>query len=82
MSEDKDQGRVSRRKFLEAGSAVLVAAAGIQVAQGQEKTPIRSADHHLPDESQPVRTNDPLDKENSSSVWSPETDAGGQPPFK
>jgi oxalate decarboxylase len=82
VSTDKDQGRVSRRKFLESGSAVLVAAAGLQVAQGQEKTPIRSADHQLPNESQPVKNNDPLDKENPSSVWSPETDAGGQPPFK
>ena len=54
----------------------------MQSAQGQEKTPIRSADHHLPDESQPVKNNDPLDKENPSSVWAPETDAGGQPPFK
>jgi oxalate decarboxylase len=82
VSEDKDQVRVSRRKFLEAGSAVLVAAAGMQVAQGQEKTPIRSADHQQPNESQPVKNNDPLDKENPSSVWAPETDAGGQPPFK
>jgi len=82
VSEDKDQGRVSRRKFLEAGSAVLVAAAGMQVAQGQEKTPIHSTDHQLPNESQPVKNNDPLDKENPSSVWAPETDAGGQPPFK
>jgi oxalate decarboxylase len=54
----------------------------MQVAQGQEKTPTRSVDHHLPNESQPVRPNDALDKENSSSVWAPETDAGGQPPFK
>ena len=82
MSEDKDQVRVSRRRFLEAGSAVLVAAAGMQVAQGQEKTPIHSTDHQLPNESQPVKNNDPLDKENPSSVWAPETDAGGQPPFK
>ena len=82
MSEDKDQVKVSRRKFLEAGSAVLVAAAGMQAAQGQEKAPIRSADHHLPNESQPVPNNDPLDKQNASSVWAPETDAGGQPPFK
>jgi oxalate decarboxylase len=82
VSTDKEQVRVSRRKFLESGSAVLVAAAGLQVAQGQEKTPIRSADHQLPNESQPVKNNDPLDKENPSSVWAPETDAGGQPPFK
>jgi oxalate decarboxylase len=61
---------------------VFVAAAGMQAAQAQEKTPIRSADHHLPDESQPVKPNDPLDKQNPSSVWAPDTDAGGQPPFK
>jgi len=82
VPEDKDQIRVSRRKFLETGSAVLVAAAGMQVAQGQEKTPIRTADHHQSNESQPVQNNDPLDKENPNSVWAPETDAGGQPPFK
>jgi oxalate decarboxylase len=74
--------KVSRRKFLEAGSAVLVAAAGMQVAQGQEKMPVRSADHHQPNESEPVKGNDPLDKENPNSVFAPETDAGGQPPFK
>ena len=46
MSEDKglDQGKLSRRRFLEAGSAVLVAAAGAQVAQGQEK-PVQTSDH-------------------------------------
>ena len=82
MSKDKDQARVSRRKFLETGSAVLVAAAGMQVAQGQEKTPIRSADHHQSNESEPVPKNSPLDQQNSSSVWAPATDAGGQPPFK
>ncbi len=82
MQEDKDQSRLSRRKFLETGSAVFVAAAGLQVAQGQEKTPIRSADHHLSNESQPVKPNDALDQENANSVWAPETDAGGQPPFK
>ena len=80
MSED--QGKVSRRRFLEAGSAVLAAAAGMQVAGAQEKGQIRSADHHLPNESEPGPNNTVLDKENPSSVWAPETDAGGQPPFK
>src|SRR5580704_17145243 len=82
VSEDKDQVRVSRRRFLEAGSAVLVAAAGMQAAQGQEKAPIRSADHHLPNESEPGPKNTVLDQQNPSSVWAPATDAGGQPPFK
>jgi oxalate decarboxylase len=81
VGQEKDQAKVSRRRFLEASSAMLVAATGMQVAQGQEKQ-IRSADHHLPNESQPVQNNDPLDKENPSSVWAPPTDSGGQPPFK
>jgi oxalate decarboxylase len=81
VKQEKDQAKVSRRRFLEASSAMLVAAAGVQVAQGQEKQ-IRSADHHLPNESQPVQNNDPLDKENPSSVWAPPTDSGGQSPFK
>jgi oxalate decarboxylase len=81
VEQEKDQAKVSRRRFLEASSAMLVAATGMQVAQGQEKQ-IRSADHHLPNESQPVQNNDPLDKENPSSVWAPPTDSGGQPPFK
>ncbi|MBB5329637.1 cupin domain-containing protein [Tunturiibacter gelidoferens] len=81
MEQEIEQAKVSRRRFLEASSAMLVAAAGVQVAQGQEKQ-IRSADHHLPNESQPVQNNDPLDKENPSSVWAPPTDSGGQPPFK
>ncbi len=81
MEQEKDQAKVSRRRFLEASSAMLVVAAGVQAAQGQEKQ-IRSADHHLPNESQPVQNNDRLDKENPSSVWAPPTDSGGQPPFK
>jgi oxalate decarboxylase len=81
VKQEKDQAKVSRRRFLEASSAMLVAATGMQVAQGQEKQ-IRSADHHLSNESQPVQNNDPLDKENPSSVWAPPTDSGGQPPFK
>jgi oxalate decarboxylase len=79
---DQEKGRLSRRRFLEAGSAVLVAAAGMQAAQGQEKTPIRSADHHLPNESEPGPKNTVLDQQNPSSVWAPATDAGGQQPFK
>src|SRR5260370_19819359 len=79
---DDQQSRVSRRKFLGSGSAVLVAAAGLQVAQGQEKKVPRSADHHLPNETEPGPNNTVLDKQNPDSVWAPTTDAGGQPPFK
>lgn len=82
VPDESEQSRVSRRRFLETGSAVLAAAAGLQVAQAQEKVPIRSADHHLTNESQPVKPNTPLDDENPNSVWAPPTDSGGQPPFK
>jgi oxalate decarboxylase len=82
MATEKDQTVVSRRKFLETGSAVLAAAAGLQVAQGQEKAQVRSADHRLANETEPGPNNTVLDRQNPSSVWSPETDAGGQPPFK
>ncbi len=33
-------------------------------------------------ETEPGPKNSALDGQNPSSVWSPETDAGGQPPFK
>ena len=64
-------------------------AAGMQVAGAGElqvrrrrRRNTRSADHHLPNESEPGPNNTVLDKENPNSVWSPATDAGGQPPFK
>ena len=31
---------------------------------------------------QPLPVNKTVDNQNPSSVWPPETDAGGQPPFK
>jgi oxalate decarboxylase len=84
MTEDKDQTKLSRRRFLEAGSAVLVAAAGMQVAQGQQNDKIYPAGNHTGiNESQPgPKGNTVLDGQNQDSVWAPQTDAGGQPPFK
>lgn len=72
---------LSRRRFIGTGSAVLAAAAGLQGSDAQEQVP-RSPDHHLPNESEPGPNNSILDKENPNSVWAPQTDAGGQPPFK
>jgi oxalate decarboxylase len=88
MASEENQPNVSRRRFLETGSAALVAIAGLPAAAAaaQEKTPqqslIRSGDHHLPNESEPGPNNTVLDKQNQDSVWAPATDAGGQPPFK
>src|SRR5260370_42266757 len=73
----------SRRKLLENPSAALVALGGLQSGTAAGQTPtIRSADHHLINESEPGPKNQMLDDENPSSNWSPQTDAGGQPPFK
>jgi oxalate decarboxylase len=87
MSEGHDASTVSRRKFLGAGSAIVAAAAGLGAAQGQEseskgEPSIRTPDHHLSNETEPTVKNTTLDEQNPSSVWSPATDAGDQPPFK
>src|SRR6202789_4673962 len=87
MAEEKDQAmdqtRLSRRKFLETGSAVLVAAAGLQAAQGQQSKIYPTDTHTGINESQPgPKGNTVLDAQNPDSVWPPETDSGGQQPFK
>ncbi len=80
---DAPNNPLSRRKFLGNTSAALAAVAGLQAtATAQEKTPIRSKDHHLPNEQEPQPKNAMLDDQNPSSNWAPPTDAGGQPPFK
>lgn len=73
---------LSRRSFIGTGSAALIASAGLQAAQAKQQQVPRSPDHHLPNETEPGPNNNLLDKENPNSVWAPETDAGGQPPFK
>lgn len=57
----------------------MAAAAMVPLAQGQQ---VRSDDHSKPNEEQPGENNNPLDAENPSSVWSPETDNGTVEPFK
>ena len=82
MSDGNDQSKLSRRRFLEAGSAVLVAAAGVQ-AQGQQSKIYPTDPHTGVNESQPgPKNNAVLDGQNQDSTWPPETDSGGQPPFK
>ena len=75
---------VTRRQFLSA--AALAAAAtpllAQEVVQQAVPQPLRSADHHLPNERQPGPNNLPLEGQNPSSVWPPETDNGAVPPFK
>jgi oxalate decarboxylase len=70
--------------MLRAGSATLATAATLSVAAAQEgaKTPVRSPDHHLPNETTPGPKNPELEGANPNSVWSPETDHGSVRPFK
>jgi oxalate decarboxylase len=83
MSENNESNPLSRRKFLGSSSAALAAIAGMQMtAVAQQVTPVRSPDHHLINESETQPKNATLDAQNPSSNWSPETDSGGQPPFK
>ena len=88
--EEHDHKPLSRRKFLEGSSAALVALGGLSAAAAAQQmayppkyTPAqRTPGHTAPDEAEPLPKDQPLDDQNPSSVWSPETDAGGQPPFK
>ncbi len=43
---------------------------------------LKSPDHNLPNEKQPLEVNGPLDAENPNAVWSPETDSGSVQTFK
>jgi oxalate decarboxylase len=82
VSEENEQFKLSRRRFLEAGSAAFVAAAGLQ-AQGQQGKINPMGSHTGVNASQPgPKNNTVLDAQNEDSAWPPETDSGGQPPFK
>ena len=79
-----ESAEFTRRKFLGAGSAAMlaVATAGVASAQQEEKKVPRSPDHHLPNETDPGPKNAAVEAENPSAVWGVETDAGQVPPFK
>jgi oxalate decarboxylase len=75
----RQENVTTRRKFLGSTGAALAAAAVVPLAQAQQ---VRSPNHTLPNEQQPGPNNIPLDLENPSSVWAPETDNGTVQPFK
>ena len=81
MTSADSSKALSRRKFLESTSAALVAVAGGSALAQETKAP-RTPNHTAPYENEPGPKNLQLDDQNASSNWSPETDAGGQPPFK
>ncbi len=77
------QSRLSRRHFLEKGSAVLALTASLPIVAAAQQTRDMSGDNHKSaNEAQPGPINKVLDEANLDSAYPPTTDAGGQPPFK
>ena len=72
---------VTRRKFVSSAAAVAAAMAAAPAMHAQERPVPRSANHHLPNEQQPLKRNMPIENESPSSVWAPETDNGTVQPF-
>jgi oxalate decarboxylase len=80
LSQNTNDGRLSRRDFLEASSGAIAAASVNSVTNlpGQDPTQPGYARR----KSDPGPVNAELDVQNQSSFDPPESDAGGVPPFK
>src|SRR5258708_2139548 len=75
--------KLSRRSFLEKGSTALAVTAGLPLIAAAQQTRDMSGDTHSGvNEKQPGPINKTLDSSEPNSVFPPETDSGGQPPFK
>jgi len=74
---------ISRRSFLEKTSAALVAAAGLPLMAAAQQTNDLNGDKHAGINEQELGPENPgLEAQEPDSVFSPVSDAGGQPPFK
>ena len=74
---------VSRRSFLEKTSAALIAAASLPILAPAQQTKDLSGDTHAGINEQELGPKNPgLEAQEPDSMYPPETDAGGQPPFK
>ena len=74
---------VSRRSFLGKTSAALVAAASLPILAAAQQTKDLSRDTHTGVNEQELGPKNPsLEAQEPDSMYPPETDAGGQPPFK
>ena len=83
MAEQYGNDGLSRRSFLGKTSAALAAAAALpRAAAAQQADDSGAGAHTAENETQPGPKNPALDASQPDSVWPPETDAGGQPPFK
>lgn len=81
MTEQQLKDRLSRRRFLMRSSAALAAALPLTAA-AQQTRDMSGGDHTGSNETQPGPNNPTLDAAEPDSVFPPESDAGGQPPFK
>ena len=81
MSHESNEGKLTRRNFLEA-SSVALAAAGVTSATAGLSEQDPSQPGYQRRKSDPGPTNPELDTQNQSSFDPPPTDAGGVPPFK
>jgi oxalate decarboxylase len=83
MLDENGTDVLTRRSFLGKGTVALAAAAGLPITSAAQQTPDKSGDSHSGvNETQPGPKNPALDQAEPDSVYPPETDAGGQPPFK
>jgi oxalate decarboxylase len=74
---------ISRRSFLGTTSAAMVAAASLPILAAAQQTKDLSKDTHTGVNEQELGPKNPgLEAQEPDSVYPPETDAGGQPPFK
>lgn len=74
---------LSRRKFLGHSSVAMAAAAVAPLAAAAQKTADKSGDNHAGiNEKQLGPQNPTAEQAEPDSVFPPEADAGGQPPFK
>ena len=78
---NKQDEELTRRKFVSSAASLAAALAAAPALHAQERPVSRSADHHLPNEEQPLKRNMPIEGESPSSVWAPETDNGTVEPF-
>jgi oxalate decarboxylase len=77
MKPEIEKPEMSRRSFLERTSAALAAAAAVPLAAAAQERSQAGANL-----TQPGPKNAALDRAEQDSAFPPETDAGGQPPFK
>jgi oxalate decarboxylase len=83
MLDENGTDVLTRRSFLGKGTVALAAAAGLPITAAAQQTPDKNGDSHSGvNETQPGPKNPALDQAEPDSVYPPETDGGGQPPFK